>query len=93
MSELKPCPFCGASGNNVQVRFIGFPYLACGYKAGYRGECCECHALTAAFDNYKDAVAAWNRRPQKRCSVWGGTVDMNYSFEAKKDGKEQKDDE
>lgn len=62
MENLKPCPFCGAK--NTQVRWIGFSYarMACGYDAGYRGECCECYAITAAFDHEKDAIAAWNRR-------------------------------
>ena len=57
MSALKPCPFCGASGN---IEIIGAPeiivYVHCG----------SCVADGPGSDeSLEEAVAAWNKAPRR----------------------------
>ena len=62
-NELKPCPFCGSE--YTQVRWIGFrDGHPCAYTSGYRGECTDCGAMTAAFIDIEDAKEAWNMRKE-----------------------------
>ena len=61
MSELKPCPFCGSEF--TQVRYMGGEWQEpSAFSSGYRGECCDCGATTAACATEAAAAAAWNRR-------------------------------
>lgn len=68
MSELKPCPFCG--GEYTQVRYIGGEWQEpSAFESGYRGECCSCHAITAAYDTEAEAAEAWNTRHVETCRL------------------------
>lgn len=68
MSELKPCPFCG--GKYVQVRYIGGEWQEpSAFVSGYRGECCSCYAITAAYGTEAEAAAAWNTRHVETCRL------------------------
>ena len=60
MNELRPCPFCGSE--YAQVRYMGFRNEVSAVELGWRGECCECGALTRAFDTEQDAIKVWNTR-------------------------------
>ena len=62
-SELKPCPFCGSK--YTQVRYMGGKWQEpSAFSSGYRGECCGCYAVTAAYDTEADAMRAWNARAE-----------------------------
>lgn len=58
--ELKPCPFCGASGKSLGIMF----------KPDMHVWCFDCGARSEGYDgpdreaNKAAAIAAWNRRPQ-----------------------------
>lgn len=52
--DLKPCPFCGSSGE--------FLYRAKGYASYCRCSNGECGARSAARFTVKEAVEAWNSR-------------------------------
>lgn len=55
MSELKPCPFCGA--NPVREYLPdGKEYIICS------NENCPCQPMTAAQKSKGAAARAWNRR-------------------------------
>lgn len=60
ISELKPCPFCG--GEFTQVRYMGLDRYPSAFQNGYRGECCDCGAVTRAFETEAEAMNAWNTR-------------------------------
>lgn len=62
--ELKPCPFCGSEF--TQVRYIGFSNDSA-FKRGYRGECCDCFAITKACTDPAEAAATWNHRAERTC--------------------------
>lgn len=67
-TELLPCPFCGVE--YTQVRWIGFKDKSNGaFDAGYRGECCDCGALTRAYDTEAEAIEAWNTRAERTCTI------------------------
>lgn len=74
MAEFKPCPFCGSEF--TQVRYIGWK-SPCAFDSGYRGECCDCLAITAAYSTEAEAIAAWNTRAERTCrnvcEEWGKT--------------------
>lgn len=66
MSELLPCPFCGSE--YAQVRYIGGKWQEpSAFDSGYRGECCDCGATTAAYGTEAEAIAAWNTRAVRMC--------------------------
>lgn len=64
MEKLKPCPFCG--GEFTQVRYIGLSKDSA-FKRGYRGECCDCFAITKACTDPAEAAAVWNARAERTC--------------------------
>lgn len=77
--ELLPCPFCGSE--HTQVRWIGFKNGYNGaFKAGFRGECTECFALTRAFSTEAEAIAAWNTRAELENEINGDTSDGYHTF-------------
>lgn len=59
-NELLRCPFCGSQ--YTQVRFMGLKHCPSAFQDGYRGECCDCGAITRAFGTEAEAIKAWNRR-------------------------------
>lgn len=66
MSEiLKPCPFCGSK--YTQVRYIGWKSPSA-FDSGYRGECCYCGLITAAYHTEAEAIDAWNTRAERTCT-------------------------
>lgn len=50
MSELKPCPFCGAYAIET-IREVGF-----------RAVCLNCGCLGVRKYSEQEAIEAWNRR-------------------------------
>lgn len=67
MGELKPCPFCGSK--YTQVRYMGGKWQGpSAFSSGYRGECCGCYAVTAAYDTEAEAIDAWNTRVERTCT-------------------------
>ena len=76
--ELKPCPFCG--GEYTQVRYIGGEWQEpSAFESGYRGECCSCDAITAAYNTEAEAAAAWNTRHVETCTI-GDYKDPDYGY-------------
>ena len=61
MTELKPCPFCGADG--LIVKFDNTTKKYC-RKLPYKVKCskCRCSLEHAFYATEEDAAAAWNRR-------------------------------
>lgn len=58
MSELKPCPFCGADYGFLEI-------IKCGVTGSshvYAVMCCECGGRSGRAETKDDAVEAWNRR-------------------------------
>lgn len=66
MSKLLSCPFCGST--YTQARYMGLPADR-GFEQGWRGECCDCGALTRAFDTQAGAVNFWNTRAERTCRI------------------------
>jgi len=67
-TTLLPCPFCG--GEYAQVRYMGGKWQEpSAFDSGYRGECCDCGAITAACDTEAEAIAAWNARAERTCEM------------------------
>ena len=61
MTELKPCPFCGAEAAFSDVCFATSSYHP--YKRTYRKIFCKkCGGETKAWGTESKAVEAWNRR-------------------------------
>lgn len=59
--DLKPCPFCGSKF--TQVCYLGGKWQEpSAFDSGYRGECCDCGAITAAYATEAEAAEAWNTR-------------------------------
>lgn len=56
MTELKPCPFCGAEANAYQVE---------DWYAVYCENRPDCRASVGEFDSEEQAIAAWNRRTEQ----------------------------
>lgn len=49
----KPCPFCG--GENIDTKYVwGMPYIICA----------KCHVQIPCYNNYKEALKAWNTRAE-----------------------------
>lgn len=66
-SPLKPCPFCGGKAVRNSIRFGKVPPLVRVYCRR-----CECGTLWMRID-WKDAVAAWNRRETEKGETNGKT--------------------
>ena len=67
--KLLPCPSCGSK--YAQVRYMGGKWQEpSAFDSGYRGECCDCGLITAAFDTETEAVAAWNTRAAIEYDDW-----------------------
>lgn len=70
-----PCPKCGSKW--TQVRHMGWPGPAA-FRAGYRGECTDCHIVTDAYQTEQEALSDWNTRSGlfiekcKNCEHWRG---------------------
>lgn len=65
-AELKPCPFCGADGDDIEPRMI-YPHPFS--KSGVYISCRKCGA--GIFDTnpshcLNDVKKAWNRRAERR---------------------------
>lgn len=66
MGKSKPCPFCGSK--YTQVRYMGGKWQEpSAFSSGYRGECCGCYAVTAAYNTEAEAIDAWNTRAERTC--------------------------
>lgn len=77
MDKLKPYPFCGSKF--TQVRYMGVKWLEpSAFSSGFRGECCDCYAVTAAYDTEAEAVAAWNARAERTCTVEKFQQNVSY---------------
>ena len=57
MSELKPCPFCGARGSVEEE----------GPVSGYAVRCGNCDSQTPIYLRADLAIKAWNRRAERTC--------------------------
>lgn len=57
MEKLKPCPFCGKEA--VLHKRLNTPFFACICPDTK----CSGHNLYTLFWKEKDAIEAWNRRP------------------------------
>ena len=63
MAELKPCPFCGASGISVHLsREKGANDTKWQYQVVCNYNLLGCGASGCYSDDPKEAVKAWNRR-------------------------------
>ena len=77
--ETLPCPFC--SSEFTQVRYMGGEWQEqSAFSSGYRGECCDCGATTAAYDTEAEAVAAWNMRAGGYCPNCGARVTKSDQY-------------
>lgn len=70
---LKPCPFCGASGEDLM--------LFCDPSEGLnnsgpsrRVQCAGCNIEAPFYDTEDEAIAAWNRR-MERDSAWNDAIE------------------
>lgn len=61
MTELMPCPFCGAMAT-----------LDNSDHEHYRVFCEACGATTSVFASAQDSVWAWNRRAGRTCRIESG---------------------
>ncbi len=77
---LLECPFCG--GNGI-FQFVSF---SDGHQEGDPRyiKCVDCHSRCALWDHDKDAITAWNRRPQKSPCDDARTVALERVAEAAK---------
>lgn len=64
-TELKPCPFCGATGDDWDVRFSSRDHYAFLSQRKYEEICVVCDKCGAKSDYFlteEEAAEAWNRR-------------------------------
>lgn len=61
MTELKPCPFCGADGMIVKLESQKGKYCR---RLPYKVQCskCKCAFTYEYFKTEEDAAEIWNRR-------------------------------
>lgn len=72
MTEIKPCPFCGADGDIYQHEYkvtyaVPHPtlddYFKWVSKYEWVADCSNCNCVVGEhFNNEEDAIKAWNRR-------------------------------
>lgn len=66
MAELKPCPFCGASGDGIQLHSFHLPYQKdVGVTTINMMYCTSCGGAMIDRDPqhcYNDLYKNWNRR-------------------------------
>lgn len=65
MDELKPCPFCGADGEDIQMRDYFLPWYSKGMHTISLIYCTKCGGAIIDQDKehcYNDRVKMWNRR-------------------------------
>lgn len=60
MTDLKPCPFCGAA-SEIRSGSSTKPYVRC--------KSCGCRTGSYARGREADAVEAWNTRYERTCSM------------------------
>ena len=61
MTELKPCPFCGAPAEYTQYSY-DHPSAPCTY---HLVRCTECCAKVETTTTAADAMEQWNRRVEE----------------------------
>ena len=57
MSDLKPCPFCGSTGEIEHKRVLDTWIVQCSNQ-----ECPASYMIGWDYDTAEDAIEAWNRR-------------------------------
>lgn len=65
MERLKPCPFCGADGEDIQVRDYYLPLYSKGMNIICLIYCVKCGGAIIDQDkkhSYNDRMELWNRR-------------------------------
>ncbi|WP_422047345.1 Lar family restriction alleviation protein [Rosenbergiella nectarea] len=55
-AELSPCPFCGG---DAELSIDGL-----GVFAGCKSKDCWINPITDTYDTKREAIRAWNRRPE-----------------------------
>ena len=58
MTELKPCPFCGAPAAKG-IRYEEHPSAPCTF---YYVACTNCYAVITTNTSMEDVIGQWNRR-------------------------------
>ena len=61
-TELKPCPFCGATDEVMTTRDFWAGAIPAEAEVANQVGCTVCDIWTPAFDTEEEAIAAWNRR-------------------------------
>jgi Lar family restriction alleviation protein len=65
MTNLKPCPFCGASNDDDLLGFTTTPYAE-----AVMCRVCQMHG-PLSFEEH-EAIAAWNRRAKETTTIQQG---------------------
>ena len=62
--KLKPCPFCGGGANVQNTFYEGYDSELHEYveNIGFAVGCPKCNIGTQFYNNYENAIEAWNRR-------------------------------
>ena len=61
-ADLKPCPFCGAAGDMVELTEVESVRVGIAYVV----ECLDCGAMTWPVITADRAVRAWNSRAEEK---------------------------
>lgn len=59
MKELKPCPFCGARDDKVELWDNTSDII---WEHAYQVLCCNCWVRTSFYKYKEEAIKTWNRR-------------------------------